>query len=279
MRNLIQFIWRYHLVLMFLLAEFVSVGILIQYNSFHRANFLGYANEISGGTFKMMNEMTEYLELKNVNEKLAAENSRLRSKQKDSFFSLRPGIVFFNDSAHMQQYEYLHAKVINSTVGKRNNYLTINAGSDFSIEPQMGVISEDGVVGIVKATSNNYSSIISLLHKDFKVSARLKDNDYFGILTWDGTHPQYAQLGDIPIHVTIQVGDTLVTRGSGTVFPPDVLIGTIAEFEKIKGTDFYDIEVKLSVDFNKPNYVYIVRNKMKLEQQLLETETQTTADD
>ena len=266
-------------MLVFLFAELLSIGIIIQYNTFHRANFLGFANEVSGGAFNMVNEITEYLELKNVNEQLVAENSRLRSQQQSSYFSLRPGVVYFNNSAHLEQYEYLHAKAINSTVGKRNNYITINAGSEFSVEPQMGVISDAGVVGIVKATSKNYASVISLLHKDFKVSAKLRGSSYFGILTWNGTNPREAQLKDIPHHVSIKIGDSLDTRGSGTVFPPDILIGTIKEFEDIPGTDFYNITVRLSVDFNKLGYVYVVRNKMKFEQTNLELEAETEADD
>ncbi|MBD78800.1 MAG: rod shape-determining protein MreC [Crocinitomicaceae bacterium] len=271
MRNLIQLIWKYHFILLFVFAEIVCFGILIQNNSFHKANFLDSANEMSGDAFQTLNEAKEYIELKAVNKSLSEENARLRSEAQTAYFSLTPDVRFFNDSAHLLQYEFLSSKVINSTSSKRSNYLTLDRGERNDVMPEMGIISDNGVVGIVKTTSTNYSFAISLLHKDTKVSARLKSNNYFGILTWDGSNPKVAQLDDIPAHVILKVGDTLVTRGSGTVFPPDVLIGTVRDFEKIEGTDFQAINIDLSVDFGNISYVYVVRNKLKIEQQQIET--------
>ena len=279
MRNLIQFIWRYHFVLLFLLAELFAFAIIIQNNSFHRANFLGFTNELTGASYNKLTEATEYLELKEVNENLAAENARLRSEAKQSYFSLVPNVRFFDDSARMEQYEYMSAKVVNSSVGKRNNYLTLNVGDRKDVNSGMGVISDRGVIGVIKGTSTNYASVISLLHKDFQVGARLKSSQYFGILTWNGRDSKIGQLKDIPSHVALQKGDTLVTRGSGSIFPPDILLGVVRDFEEIEGTDFYSINIDLSVDFSNVNYVYVVRNKMKIEQQSLETENEEVAND
>ena len=274
MRNLIQFLWRYHFVLLFLFIETVSFAILVQYNSFHRANFMGSANEVSGNAFQFVNETTEYLKLKEVNEKISAENAKLLGESKNFYRSLTPEIIYFADSAHLKTYEFLSAKVLNNTVNKRNNYLTIDEGSRNNVNPQMGVISEDGVVGIVKGTSENFSSVISILHKNTQISSKLKNNDYFGILTWNGKDPKVAQLDDIPSHVSMAIGDTVVTRGSGTIFPPDIMVGTIKSFEEIKGTDFYSIDIDLSVDYKKVTYVYVVRNQLKIEQQQLESESE-----
>lgn len=270
MRNLIQLIWKYHFVLLFVLVELMSFAILIQNNSFHRAAFLSSANEMSGDAFKTINEATEYLKLKAVNEALIQENARLKSEAQNSYFSMVPDVRFFNDSAFMLQYEYLSAKVINNTSNKRNNYLTLNQGERNDLMPEMGVISDNGVVGIIKSTSENYAVVSSLLHKDTRISAKLKSNNYFGILTWDGHDPQVAQLDDIPSHVSINIGDTIVSRGSGTIFPPNVIVGIIKSFENIEGTDFQSIDVSLSVDFNNVSYVYVVRNKLKIEQQEIE---------
>lgn len=276
MRNLIQFLWKYHFVLFFLLVEFISFIILVQYNSFHRANFLGSANEISGNAFQFVNETTEYLKLKKVNEKLANENARLMGERKEFYHSVTPQIIYFDDSAYLKQYEFLAAKVVNNTVNKRNNYLTLDEGSGNGVAQEMGVISEDGVVGIVKGHSQNFSSVMSLLHKSTKISAKLKKNDYFGVLSWNGRNPRVAQLDDIPSHVKLEVGDSIVTRGSGTIFPANVLIGTVKDFEAIDRTDFYEINVDLSVDFKNITYVYVVRNQLKMEQQELEEQTDLT---
>ena len=270
MRNLIQLIWKYHFVLLFLVVELISFFILVQNNSFHRANFLTSANEISGNAFKTINNVSQYLKLKKVNQALIEENVRLKSEAQTSFYSLTPDVRFFNDSAYLTQYEYLAAKAINNTTNKRSNYLTLNQGSRNELTSEMGVVSDKGVIGIIQTTSDNYSFVISLLHKDAKISERLKSSNYFGILTWDGRNPSVAQLDDIPAHVKINVGDSVITRGSGTIFPPNIMVGTIKGSSKIEGTDFQAIEINLSVDFNNVTYVYVVRNKLKMEQQELE---------
>lgn len=278
MRNLLQFLWKYHFALFFVFVQSISFIILVRYNSFHKANFLGYTNEVSGNAFEFVNQTTDYLKLKDVNQQLAAENAMLRSKQQDAYKSLNPRVIYFNDTAHLMQYEYVAAKVVNGTTNKRNNYITLNKGDNSFIEPQMGVISEKGVVGIIKAKSTNYSSVISLLHKSSRISTKLKNNEYFGILSWNGSDPRVAQLDDIPAHVNISEGDTVVTRGSGGIFPEGIMVGTVRSFEEIKGTDFYQIDVQLSVDFKNVSYVYVVRNHLKTELKALEDSSEVEVD-
>ncbi|UTW64234.1 rod shape-determining protein MreC [bacterium SCSIO 12741] len=279
MRNLIQFLWRHHFTILFVLAEALAFSILVQYNSFQKANFLGYANELTGGAFNLVNETTEYLELKEVNEQLAQENAELRSQLKTAYYSMNPEIRIIDDSTYLMQYEYIAAKVVNSTVSKRNNYLTLNVGSRFGIEPDMGVVTSDGVVGIVKNCSANYCTVLSLLHKNSQVSVRLKDLGYQGLLSWNGRNAQVAQLKDIPQHVNLSVGDSVVTHGGNSLFPANIIIGTVRSFDPQEGTDFYDIDVDLTLDFRKLSHVYVIRNRLKIEQQELEQQTEEEGND
>lgn len=270
MRNLIQFIWRQHFTLLFFGLQFIAFFLLVQNNSFQRANFLGFANEVSGGAFETIAEAKDYLSLKEVNENLVEEIARLKSNEQEAHFGLTPWLKVINDSLYRTQYEYTKARVVNSTVSQRNNYLTINQGSVNGFQPEIGVVCNEGVVGIIKNVSEHYSSVISVLHSRTRVSAKLKSSDYFGVLTWDGEKADRVQLSDIPSHVKIAVGDTVLTRGAGGVFPRNLLIGTIADYEPIKGTDFYVINLTLAVDFRKVSYVFAVTNTMIEEQKEVE---------
>ena len=271
MQNIIDFIWRNHFVFLFLLLEFISFSILVQFNKFQNSSFLSSVNEISGGVYDVVSNVTDYFELKRVNAELAAENARLKSVSKNAFIKRSGDLVFINDTIHVQQYRYLQAKVINNSVNKRNNIILLNQGNKMGVEEGMGVITDKGVVGIVKKVSENYCSVISLLSGKTQISGQLKKNRFFGILTWDeNDNAQTATFSDIPIHVKLTVGDTITTRGSSTIFPSGQLIGFVNSFEPIPGSNFYNIKVKLANSFQSLSYCYIVRNLLKDEQLELE---------
>ena len=215
---------------------------------------------------------TEYINLGDVNKKLAKEIAILKNEQKAAFTKLKGHLVYIGDSLYTQQYQFLSAKVVNSTVNRRTNYLIINQGSEQEIQPDMGVIGPDGLVGIVKDVSAHYSSVFSLLHRKIQITAKIKKNNYFGIITWNEQDPTIISLQDIANHADISIGDTVVSRGASTVFPSNILIGTIDSFKSIKEDNTYEIKVKLSTDFNNLSYVYVVRNLLKDEQLQLESE-------
>ena len=142
----------------------------------------------------------------------------------------------------------------------------------------MAVISTNGIVGIVKNVSNNFSTVISILNTSLRVSAKIKKNDYFGSLSWNGINYTKAQLDEIPFHVKISVGDTIITSGYSAIFPEGNLIGTISDFDVKQGGNFYSIPVNLSTDFKNLSYVYIISDFLKKEQINLEHKTTENAD-
>lgn len=270
MNNLINFIWKHHFTFLFLLLEIIAFSILVRSNRFHKADFLGSTNEIAGSFYSGVNSITKYFELKKINEQLAGENARLITLSKNSFIKINQNYIIIDDILFKQQYKYLSAKVINSTTGKRNNFLVLDHGREQGVEPGMGVICTDGAVGIVNKVSENFCSVISLLHKETKISAKLKKNDYFGIITWEGGDYEFATLGDIPRHVELKKGDTVITRASSGIFPEGVLLGWVEEFHVPPGENFYSTKVRLSTGFNRLSHVYVVRNILKKEQEELE---------
>ena len=176
------------------------------------------------------------------------------------------------DSTHMQHYTYVPVKVINNSTQRRNNYLTINKGILQGVEPEMAVISSNGIVGIVKDVSKDFASVISVLHKNSSISARLSENGYFGSLIWDGRDPRIAQLTDIPHHVTIKEGMTVETSGFSSMFPRGIPVGKVLSSDIASGDNFHTIDVELNTDMNSISMVYVVNNLMRIEQRQLELE-------
>jgi rod shape-determining protein MreC len=274
MRNLFLFIWRNHIFFLFISLQTLAFFFIFSNKNYHNSSFLNSSNIISGNIFATYDEVTGYFNLKNANELLAAENARLLSLSKEAFADDAAVENEVVASEFKQQYTYLEAKVINNSINKRNNYLTINKGSKHGIEPLMAIIAPDGVVGIVKSVSENFSSVLSLLNKNTMISGKLKNLGYLGSVYWNGGNPSVAELFDIPKHAAIQVGDTIVTSAASAIFPEGVIIGTIEKFDLKDGDNFYDITIRLATDFGKLSYVYVVNNLRKEEQLTLESSSQ-----
>ena len=270
MRNVFLFIWKNHFVFLFALLEIFCLYLLVQNNRYHRAGFINSANSFSGNVMEAFANVSGYFSLRTDNDELAAENASLHQQQGAAFYEYNYKVFKVHDTIYEQQYEYIPAKVINNSVNKRNNYITLNRGSKQGIEPEMGVISPQGYVGIVAQVSEHFSVVISLLNKNASVSAKLLRSNYAGVLEWDGKDPAFAILNNIPGHVSLNQGDTVVTTSFSVVFPEGVMVGTIQDFDLNKSTDFYSIRVKLSTKFRNIHHVYVVKNLLKKEQLELE---------
>ncbi len=269
MRNLIQFIIRYNFVLLFLILETFALALLFQKNDYHRSWFVNTAQTFTGWYYERIGNANKYLGLRKVNLELARENTLLRNELDKAYKSEEVFFYSVHDSARRQRYYYTPARVINNSVNKRQNFLTLNKGSLDGIREEMGVISSKGVVGIVVGLSPHFSGVISLLNTDFRISAKLKKNDYFGSLSWPGRDYRYVMLSEIPHHVEVDVGDTVVTSGYSAIFPEGVLIGTVEDFS-VTGGSFLEIRVKLSIDFRNVSHVEVVSNLRRDEQLELE---------
>lgn len=265
MRNLLNFIFRFHVAFLFLLLEVLGFFLLISYNNYHNIRAFSITNEVSGEFYGQVNEATSYLNLRDVNEQLSRENAALREMVRSSYLDTSSLFKPVFDTACVRVFEYLPAEVINGSVNKRNNYLIIDRGSSSGVKREMGVISPNGVAGVVVDVSPNYASVMSLLHGRSQVSTVIEKNGFFGLLKWDGSDPKYATLVDIPAHVDIAEGDTLLTRGASGVFPKNQLVGTIESWEINQSNRFYEIKVNLATDFRRLQHVHVVKNSKKQE--------------
>ncbi len=272
MRNLLIFISKYNAFFLFLIFEVWSLIIYVKYNSFQKATFINSANEVTGKMYAQASQLNGYLSLKQVNDSLAADNARLRNQLKTSFYVDTGAQKTVIDTNYKQQYTYIPAKVINSTVNLRNNYITLNRGSADGIAKDMGVISGAGVVGLVRYVSPHYAVIQTLLHKDARVSAMLADTRDPGFYMWgDDLDPTKGLLIDVPNHVKPHINE-LVVASNSSLFPVGVPIGKISNLHAKGGGFFLNMEVKLAVNFSRLEYVYVVNNKFALEQKGLEAQ-------
>ncbi len=263
MRNLLYFLVRHHVFLLFLLLEMIAIKMVIQTHSYQSSRFYSSASKWSGKIFSSFQESKNYFSLKKINNILFEENTLLKNKN---------AVLSKMKSCSIQSHsnQYISAKVIKNSFNKRNNYITINKGSLSGIKNGMGVITASGVVGIVRDVSEHFSTIMSLLNKKSIISARFTNSKHFGELLWDGKSYEYAQLHSIEKYVSIAIGDSLVTNSFSNIFPVGIPIGSINRFERIESDNFYTIEVDLHVDFSNLDFVYIIDNPLKQERQELE---------
>ncbi len=265
MRYLLTFLWKHYFFLLFVLLETVSLFIIVENNYYQRRVIVNSTNDFTGNILNAFADITEYISLKQANEILAEENTMFHSVSQESFIKTDTSEFFIDDKLYRQQYVYVAAKVISNSTNKRNNYLKLNMGKNHGIENDMGVLASNGIVGQVIEVSPNFCSVMSVLNKYSRISARIKKNNQIGTLIWDGKDYRNGTLTDIPSHAKMQKGDTIVTSGFSHIFPEGRLIGTVEDFEIKKGDNFFTVNVKFSKDYNKSYYVYIVKNLMKEE--------------
>jgi rod shape-determining protein MreC len=270
MRTLINTILRFHVFLLFVVLEIISLSIVISADIEKKNVFFSTANSFSGFINKKVNNISTYFWLNSENKQLVNENLRLRKElaQIKIFQNYQTGS--FVDTSRTNRFEYYSAKVIRNSISKDKNFITIDKGRKDGIEKNFGVISAEGVVGVVIATSENYSLVVSILNTNWGLSGKIKKNNYYGEIQWEGKDYRYVDMYEIPNHLKISIGDTIVTSGYSAFFPEGIDVGTISKIDKNISNNFFDIELKLLADFKCLYHVYVINNKNRREQILLE---------
>jgi len=184
----------------------------------------------------------------------------------------------YDTLGNTRKWEYRAAKVVSSSIAAPNNFIVLGRGSAEHIKKDMGVVDpNNGVVGIVTDVSEHFAVVMSLLHKDSKISAKLKKGGDAGQVTWDGKDPNRLSLTDIRKSAKVVKGDTVLTSGFTTTFPFGLLLGTVQEVIPEKSTNNFDIRIKSSANFYNLQYVYVIENYQGEEiNRLLKTATNKT---
>ncbi len=271
MQQIFNFLIRNKNNILFLFLLAVSVFLTIQNHAFHKSRFISSANSVTGGVYSWANNIDKYLHLDEYNARLLEENKKLRNI-----------ISNINDSISVEKqldstsfegdYMFRTARVINNNFAKVDNYLTLNRGEKSGIEEEYGVITSQGIVGIVDRVNKNYSRVISILNSRSRINAQLKKTSHFGSLVWNGKDPNVVQLIDVPRQAPLQKGDTIITGGRSLIFPQGLPIGEVTDFSLDQTQSYYTIDVKLFNDMTNIGYVYVIENVNKDEVKALEKE-------
>ena len=259
MRNLFRFVKIYHFVLLFILMESFSLFLYISNHKFHQSKFLSFTQEYTGVIFNYYSNLHQYLNLKEENDFLQRENSKLyslMSKEKENTISILN--------------EYIPSRIIKNSIFKQNNFILLNKGEKDGVKSGMGVIVDNGVIGIISITSENFSKVTSVLNQNSTISVIHIKSGQNGSLKWNTNNYMTAMINDIPNHANIQIGDTIQTNGFSSIFPQGINIATVISYKKRNENGLCNINIKFLNDMNTVKNVYIINSLIKEELEGLE---------
>jgi len=278
-RNVFLFIRRHFNFLFFLLLQIIALSFLFRYNKFHEAAFMNVSTELTGRINEKYNGIEYYFQLKRTNEALVKENVRLRQLLKENYEApdsnrrMIVDTIKVDSGRSIRKYNYLEAKVVSSTTALQANYITIHRGFAQQVHPNMGVVGPQGIVGAVVNVSENFATVMSLLHRNSKVVVKLKNGGERGTVEWDGLSPLFLTLKDIPKSAKVAKGDTVLTSPISYLFPANLMVGTVYDIVPDNASNFYTLKIRPSTNFFNIEYVYVVDNRQYEEQRRLEDST------
>lgn len=284
MIKFLLFLRKIHFVILFLVLEAVAISFFVGGNAYQRARIINASNAVTYVVYERVSGVSRYFGLIGQNEILMSEVASLRQRlsvaeavaASGEGFETGFGVVDTTGGLRTNVLlgpvtEYQVARVINNSITKRDNYIVVDKGRKNGIEPDMALVSDLGVVGYVVDCSDNYAVALSVLNtSDFKTSGRIKGSDFTGTISWNGLSHRTVELTQVPKYANIKRGDTIVTTDYSNIFPPDLPIGRISDFEMTDGA-FYNARVELFADMSTLKYVYLVKLPRHAERDSLES--------
>ena len=275
MKNLINFLIKYSYIFLFVALEIVAFMLISKNKSYQRSVILSSSNALAANMFALSNNFVEFFNLRTANNALSEENTELKNEIIELQNMLASHQPEPSDSLQYSippemQYIFIQAKVIGNTTNKVLNYITLNKGATNGVRPDMGVVSDRGVVGVVKTVSEHFATVIPLLNPRIQLSCKYQSNNYIGSLQWHGGDYRYSNLMDIARHVKINKNDTIITSGLTMNFPEGIPVGTVEEYNINESDPYYTIKVRLMVNFRTLTHVSIINFKYADEEKALQ---------
>lgn len=274
MRNLLAFLAKYNHWFVFILLEVICFVLLFRFNNFQGSVYFSSANAVAGKVYEYNSSVTTFFNMSQSNKKLSERNLILEQQVR----SLTQYIATHHgDSLAMEQcqkqalagFKLIPAKVIQSTINREDNLITIDKGKADGIHEDMGVACGTGVVGVVYMASDHYSIVLPVINVNSNISVMIRKRGYFGFLHWKGTPSDIAYVDDVPRHARFALGDYVVTNGYSSIFPPGIMVGKILHVFNSSDGLSYRVQLRLSTDFGKLRHVCVIDNSALKDKALL----------
>jgi len=270
-RNIFLFISRHFNLLFCLLLQGFAIYLIVHYSKYHEAVFGETANQVTGQVNKQFNNFSRYFKLKRINDSLANANEMLYNKLRQDFEipdSIPNAVIDtlrIDSLTKYRKFTYRTVKVVANSVAQPNNFIILSSGTGKGLRVGMGIITPgNAVIGIITSVSNDYAVVMSLLHKDTRLSGKLKRTGETGTISWNGQTPNILNMSNVPKSAKVVVGDTVITSGFSTSFPAGLLIGRVEEIFSEKSTNNFLIKLRSFADFNNLNYGYAIDNAQQI---------------
>ena len=280
MRKLLQFFRQHSSLFVYLCYAALCLILLFGFNPYQQSVYFSSASRIAGSLYDLSGAVTGYFGLQKANNELLVQNGKLQNElavlrntlaqyqARDTLSQLPFSVVNIDTS------RIIVARVINNSVARRNNSITIDKGMRDGVFPEMGLVDQNGVVGVVSSASSGYAVALSLLNPHLRISCKIKNTQQIGSLAWDGKSIHHAELEELPEYITVNVGDTIVTSGYSGAFPEGLVVGYVEDTRKVKKNNFYALTIRLAADFSALNFVRVVEYHKPSEQIYIEEEAQ-----
>lgn len=274
MRNLLAFLAKYNHWFVFILLEVICFVLLFRFNNFQGSVYFSTANAVAGKVYEYNSSVTTFFNMSQSNKKLSERNLILEQQVRalTQYIATHHG-----DSLAMEQcqkqalagFKLIPAKVIQSTINREDNLITIDKGKADGIHEDMGVACGTGVVGVVYMASDHYSIVLPVINVNSNISVMIRKRGYFGFLHWKGTPSDIAYVDDVPRHARFALGDYVVTNGYSSIFPPGIMVGKILHVFNSSDGLSYRVQLRLSTDFGKLRHVCVIDNSALKDKALL----------
>lgn len=276
MNNLLDFVRKYICYILFVVLEAVSLFLLFRFNAYHGSAWFSAANTMVASVNSVYSDGVSFVKLREVNRRLNDENIALQ-READA---LRQALAKATRDTSMTErlmadklkgYDLMPATIVSNSAERANNYLVIDRGEKDGVRPEMGVIGGGGVVGIVYLTAPHHSLIIPVTNKKSSISCRVRGQNYFGYLQWDGASMLSAYLDDVPRYAKVRIGQAVETSGYSAVFPPGIFVGRVKQIRNSADGQSYRLDVSLGTNFANLRDVSVVTTPYKAELDTLRT--------
>lgn len=258
MQKILLFLYRHLNLWIFLILETSSILLLVNHNKFQQSVAFRAGTTVSAWCYGITSSVSQYFGLNKQNAMLARQNAELMNQ--NALLQQQLNLIADSITADLQtpaDIRYIKSRVVYNSIYRIRNYIIIDRGANHGITPDMGVVSASGVVGVVERVSSNYAIVLPLINPEQHISAKIRSTNQLGAISWKGYDPYVIQMDEVPAHVSVSEGDTIVTTGFSTIFPEGEMIGTVKKASLPDNARFWQIDITPAVDFSRIDYVTV----------------------